>query len=71
MNIETLLAEITAIRTLDICPLIPPRTIQALQGLHMSDILGYDDDDGVDEAGPNDIDMSRMATKVKTMTTIP
>jgi len=37
----------------------------------MSDILGYDDDDGVDEAGPNDIDMSRMATKVKTMTTIP
>ena len=32
---------------------------QALQGLHMSQILGIDDD-GADEAGPNDIDISRM-----------
>ena len=37
----------------------PDERIQALQGLHMSDILGYDDD-GADEAGPNDIEISRM-----------
>jgi len=32
---------------------------QALQSLHMSQILGIDDD-GADEDGPNDIDISRM-----------
>ena len=32
---------------------------QALQGLHMSQILGIDDD-RADEEGPNDIDISRM-----------
>ena len=32
---------------------------QALQGLHMSQLLGIDDD-GADEEGPNDIDISRM-----------
>jgi hypothetical protein len=32
---------------------------QVLQGLHMSQILGIDDD-GADEDGPNDIDISRM-----------
>jgi hypothetical protein len=32
---------------------------QAIQGLHLSEILGFDDD-GADEEGPNDIDISRM-----------
>ena len=32
---------------------------QALQGLHMSQIPGIDDD-RADEEGPNDIDISRM-----------
>ena len=33
--------------------------IQALQGLHMSEILGFEDD-GADEEGPNDIDIQLM-----------
>ena len=37
--------------------------VQALQGLHMSDILGYVDDGAEDE--PNDIDISRMSATAK------
>ena len=33
----------------------------AMFGLHMRDMLGYDDD-GADEDGVNDIDITRMAT---------
>ena len=33
--------------------------IQALQGLHISKLLGFEDD-GTDEEGPNDIDISSM-----------
>ena len=36
--------------------------VQAVLGLHMSDILGYDDDD---EDGPNDIEISRKAATAK------
>ena len=32
---------------------------QAMQGLHMHDMLGYEDD-GADEDGVNDIDITRM-----------
>ena len=37
----------------------PSELIQALQGLHLSEALEYDDDDA-DEEGQNDIDISRM-----------
>ena len=38
----------------------PLELSQAMQGLHMRDMLGYDDD-GADEDGVNDIDITRMA----------
>ena len=37
----------------------PSELIQALQGLHLSEVLEFDDD-GADEEGQNDIDISRM-----------
>ena len=37
----------------------PLELLQAMQGLHMRDMLGYDDDD-VDEDGVNGIDITRM-----------
>ena len=37
----------------------PLELSQAMQGLHMRDMLGYDDD-GADEDGGNDIDITRM-----------
>ena len=65
---ETLLAGITDIRDIGHMPTYTNLNdlIQVLHGLHMSEILGYDDDDdGADKAGPNDIDTSRMASTAK------
>ena len=38
--------------------------MQALQGIHLSEILEFDDD-GVDEDGQNNIGISRMNTSNK------
>ena len=60
-DMETLFAQIDSITDNEHKPTYEDANelTQALQGLHMSQILGIDDD-GADEEGPNDLDISRM-----------
>jgi len=58
---ETMIAELHAVEDTTLVPTYtdPIYLLQAMQGLHMRDMLGYDDD-GADEAGVNDIDITRI-----------
>ena len=62
-EMATLFAEINSITDNSATPTYsdPDKLIQALQGLHLSEILEFDDD-GADEDRQNDIDISRMNT---------
>ena len=44
----------------------PMQLAQAMHGMHMSEMLGYDDD-GADDEGINDIDTSLMKHPMKTL----
>ena len=63
---DTLFAQIDAITDNEHKPTYEDadELTQALQGLHISQILGIDDD-GADEEGPNDIVISRMNDKAR------
>ena len=58
----TMIAELYAVADTTLVPTYtdPLELSQAMQSLHMRDMLGYDDD-GADEDGVNDIDITRMA----------
>ena len=57
----TMIAELHAAADTTLVPTYtdPLELSQAMQGLHMRDMLGYDDD-GADEDGVNDIDITRI-----------
>ena len=57
----TMIAELHAESDTTLIPIYtaPIELSQALQGLHMRDILGYDDD-GADEDGVDDIDITHI-----------
>ena len=57
----TMIAESHAVSDSALVPTYtdPLELSQVMQGLHMRDMLGYDDD-GADEDGVNDKDISRM-----------
>ena len=57
----TMIAELHAVADTTLVPTYtdPIELSQAVQGLHMRDMLGYDDD-GADKYGVNDIDITRM-----------
>ena len=59
----TIIAELHAVADTTLVPTYadPLELSEAMQGLHMRDMLWYDDD-GADEDGVNDIDITRMAT---------
>ena len=65
-DMETLFAQIDAItdNALKTTYEDTEELTQALQGLHMSQILGIDDD-GADENDPNDIDISKNGTTLQ------
>ena len=57
----TMIAELHAVANTTIAPTYtdPIELSQAMKGLHMRDMLGYDDD-GADEDGVDDNDITRM-----------
>ena len=59
-----MVAEIHAVADTTICLHTDPLQLaQAMHGLHMSELLGYDDD-GAEDEGVNDIDTTLMAPNV-------
>jgi len=62
---EALVAEIHAVADTTYLPTYtdPLQLAQAMHGLHMSEMLGYDDD-GAEDEGVNDIDTTLMAPNV-------